>query len=94
VTADAPASARVVVLDAADDVAVCIDGFAAGQVITLGDGRTVVTRATIPTGHKVAIAAVVVGGTVHKYGTSIGVATAAIEIGDHVHVHNLASDRA
>jgi altronate dehydratase len=85
---------RVVILDAVDDVAVCIDGAAAGDTIALDDGRTVTARAAIPTGHKLAISAVPLGGTVHKYGTSIGVATSAIDVGDHVHVHNLASDRA
>jgi hypothetical protein len=85
---------RTVVLDADDDVAVCIDGAAAGDAIELADGRTVVARADILAGHKLAISQLAVGETVRKYGASIGVATAPIAVGDHVHVHNLASDRA
>jgi altronate dehydratase len=46
-------------------------------------------RRDIPQGHKVALRAVAEGRPVRKYGQIIGFATAAIEPGDHVHVHNL-----
>jgi altronate dehydratase len=47
----------------------------------------------IPFGHKIAIQPVAKGEHVIKYGASIGVATADIAIGEHVHIHNLASVR-
>ncbi len=42
----------------------------------------------IPFGHKVARRRIVYGESVIKYGVVIGVATADIHIGEHVHVHN------
>src|SRR5690606_34692130 len=44
---------------------------------------------SVPRGHKLAVRDVVVGAEVHKYGQSIGRATAPIAVGDHVHTHNL-----
>ncbi len=43
-------------------------------------------------GHKVAVAAIAPGEKVYKYGCPIGSATCPIEVGRHVHVHNLKSD--
>ncbi len=43
----------------------------------------------IPAGHKVAITAVPPGAPILKYGQIIGAASAAIQAGEHVHVHNL-----
>ncbi|HEY0649715.1 UxaA family hydrolase [Phenylobacterium sp.] len=50
----------------------------------------VAALADIPAGHKVAVAAVAAGQPILKYGQVIGVATAAIAAGAHVHTHNLA----
>lgn len=44
----------------------------------------------IPFGHKVALYDIEKGASVVKYGVVIGSATAAINKGEHVHVHNLA----
>ncbi|TWA85398.1 altronate hydrolase [Azospirillum brasilense] len=49
----------------------------------------VVARTAIPSGHKVAVQAIAVGGPVRKYNQVIGFATAPIAPGDHVHVHNI-----
>jgi altronate dehydratase len=56
-------------------------------------GVAVVTREPIPFGHKAAIAPIASGETVIKYGASIGLASADIAPGQHVHVHNLRSVR-
>ncbi|TFD46880.1 altronate dehydratase [Cryobacterium frigoriphilum] len=48
----------------------------------------------IPRSHKFALAPIAVDGRVHKYGQSIGLATAPIAAGDHVHSHNLGMDDA
>jgi altronate hydrolase len=43
----------------------------------------------VPRGHKVAVRALAAGAKVRKYGQVIGVATAPIAAGEHVHTHNL-----
>ena len=55
--------------------------------------QTVTLRRAIPFGHKVALAAIVAGRPVIKYGEVIGLATADIAPGEHVHVHNVESQR-
>ena len=46
----------------------------------------------VPIGHKVARADIRPGDKILKYGAPIGVATADIPAGAHVHVHNVRSD--
>ena len=58
-----------------------------------GATRQVVARAAIPFGHKIAVAAIAAGEPVVKYGEVIGLATAQIAPGDHVHTHNVESQR-
>ena len=48
---------------------------------------------SIPLGHKVALNELKKGDSAVKYGVSIGKATQAIVIGNHVHVHNLKTNR-
>src|SRR4051812_15509236 len=48
-----------------------------------------VVRASVPRGHKVAVAPVAAGEPVRKYNQIIGFANAPIEPGDHVHTDNL-----
>jgi len=47
----------------------------------------------VPLGHKVAVRDLAVGDLVIEYGVAIGVATASISAGQHVHVHNLKGQR-
>ncbi len=47
----------------------------------------------IPLGHKVALRDFKTGDTVIKYGHDIGRVTAAIQAGEHVHIHNLKTKR-
>ncbi|MBI4473386.1 MAG: UxaA family hydrolase [Acidobacteria bacterium] len=54
---------------------------------------TVTVNKDIPLGHKVAINSVKKGERVIKYGVSIGKATGDIAAGDHVHTHNLKTER-
>jgi altronate hydrolase len=46
----------------------------------------------VPRGHKLAVRDLAAGSTVHRYGQSIGLATADILAGGHVHTHNLGMD--
>ncbi|RLG06284.1 MAG: D-galactarate dehydratase, partial [Thaumarchaeota archaeon] len=52
-----------------------------------------VARSDIPFGHKLAIREIPRGEEIIKYGEVIGRATRDIEIGEHVHVHNVESLR-
>ncbi|MBN1261466.1 MAG: UxaA family hydrolase [Anaerolineae bacterium] len=88
---------KVFVVEKADNV-----GTAVGEVIKAGEtvgaeGRItqleVVVNADIPYGHKVAIRPIAKGEQVMKYGLSIGTAIEDIRVGDHVHIHNVESNR-
>lgn len=87
----------VFVLDPRDTVAVAVTPLQPGKVVEAvrGDGAVRVTvDGLIPFGHKIAIAQMDAGDPVVKYGEVIGYALAAIRPGQHVHVHNVRSDRA
>lgn len=71
-------------IHSSDNVAVALRAVEAGAVF---DGVTAVEP--IPAGHKLALRAIAVGEPVVKYGYPIGVASAAIEGGAHVHGHNV-----
>ncbi|MFL6696861.1 MAG: UxaA family hydrolase, partial [Vitreoscilla sp.] len=75
-------------LHASDDVAVARSAIASGTVLSGPEG-SLHALDDIPAGHKIATRAVEAGAPVRKYGQIIGVATAAIAAGQHVHVHNL-----
>ncbi len=78
----------IVQLHRDDDVAVAIEEVPAGTTVSVG-GTSMTAHAVIPRGHKIAVRDVAAGALVHKYGQPIGVATSAIQAGDHVHTHNL-----
>lgn len=88
--------AKALVMNAADNVATVLEEVAPGTevALTVGDEKLAV-RVTekIRFGHKFAIRAIPRGEPILKYGQTIGVATAEIPAGRHVHVHNLESTR-
>jgi altronate dehydratase small subunit len=88
---------KVFVVEKEDNV-----GTAVGKPIQAGDtvgtdGRvsdiTVTARADIPYGHKIALVDIPKGAQVTKYALSIGSALQDIKAGDHVHIHNVESNR-
>jgi len=79
---------RLLVLDPVDDVAVAMRDLHGGDVVPGPAGELTVTT-DVPAGHKVALHDLPVGAPVRKYGQSIGVTTAPIRAGGHVHSHNL-----
>lgn len=83
-----PASAAVIRLHPSDDVAITPARIAAGAPVAGLEG--VIAVDAIPQGHKIAVTAIAQGSAVRKYGQVIGVATADIAAGAHVHSHNLA----
>ncbi len=89
-------SIDAVVLHADDDVAVLIRPVVAGEIVAIGGARggsALRANAGLPTGHKLALHPLAAGAEVRKYGEAIGRLTAAVAAGDHVHVHNLVTQR-
>jgi altronate hydrolase len=78
-------------LGEADDVVVLTAEVAAGELLQGPHGEPWVIRTPLGIGHKLAARAIAPGEVVHKYGFPIGVATAPIPAGAHVHTHNLRS---
>lgn len=86
----------VIVIDGKDNVATAVRDLPAGSVIQLsvsGGKRQVKLVQAIPFGHKFALKRIPKGEAVVKYGEVIGVATEDIQVGGHVHVHNVRSNR-
>jgi len=84
-------------LDARDTAAIALAPLPPGTAVEVrrgGETVRVVAETLIPFGHKIAVAPMAAGAPVIKYGEVIGVATAEIRPGQHVHVHNVRSDRA
>lgn len=87
---------ETIVIDARDNVATVLVPLKAGttQTVDTGDaGLSVALSQDIPYGHKFALEPIAKGGAVRKYGADIGVATADIAAGEHVHIHNITSRR-
>lgn len=72
----------------ADSVAVALVSLSAGQHVEV-DGTEILLRADIPAGHKFALVPMAEGQPVTRYGSAIGLASADIAAGEHVHSHNL-----
>ncbi len=81
-----------IVLDPADNVAVALRALAEGEEIVV-EGAPLRATAAIPTGHKLARRAIAEGDPVLKYNETIGIASAPIAAGEHVHVQNVRSAR-
>ena len=87
---------NAVVFSAKDNVATALDDLNAGDTLELKAGEEKITiklTAPVPFGHKFSLAKIDSGSPVIKYGEAIGIATANIQPGDYVHVHNVASAR-
>ena len=83
---------KVLVLNPADNIAICLEDMPAGTVIDQDNLKLTITQ-TIPRGHKVAFRAVTKGDGIIKYGERMGHATKDISVGEHVHTHNVLGDR-
>jgi (2R)-sulfolactate sulfo-lyase subunit alpha len=57
------------------------------------ESTTMTVRESIPLGHKIAIRDISAGTDVLKFGSPIGKASIDIRAGEHVHIHNLRSNR-
>ncbi|MSQ71893.1 MAG: hypothetical protein EXR27_11485 [Betaproteobacteria bacterium] len=86
----------VLVIEPTDNVATSLVPLSAGEEVTAVCGElriAVKIRTDIPFGHKLALADIAKGGDVRKYGAVVARATTAIARGEHVHVHNVESNR-
>jgi altronate dehydratase len=75
-----------------DNVATALEPLDPGRQLSIG-AATVTVREAIPRGHKLAVRSIRSGESVIKYGSPIGLATADIPEGAHVHTHNVSSTR-
>jgi len=85
---------NAMIIDPKDNVVVAIEPIAAGDTVSyLVQGReeTLTAAEDIIIYHKLAARDIPEGEPVVKYGEHIGVATAPIAKGAHVHVHNVVS---
>ncbi len=88
-----------IVHDERDSVGVVVvEGVKAQDRLTgwiMDQDKTIQVKAldAIPIGHKVAIKELAGKATVIKYGTDVGQTKAPIQVGQHVHVHNLKTKR-
>jgi altronate dehydratase small subunit len=92
-----PGAWDAIAIDPRDDVAVLLRDVAAGETVRVRAGGAVealTAAGPVALGHKIARRAIGAGSPVLKYGEIIASATAAIPAGAHVHVHNVASNRA
>lgn len=82
----------VLVISDRDNVATALQALEPGRELALA-GNVIAVRDAVPSGHKIALRVIHAGEAVIKYGSPIGLATAEIPVGAHVHTHNVASTR-
>ena len=87
---------KIVIIDPLDNVATAVEDIKAGEEIWLGfpeKAMPIVVIEAIPFGHKVALVSISKESEVVKYGEPIGTALSDIQSGQHVHIHNVISNR-
>jgi altronate dehydratase small subunit len=85
---------QVIIINEKDSVATALEGLSAGAEVSVefqGRVQKITLLSDIPMGHKFALKDIEEGEPVIKYGEPIGQSTAKITRGEHVHVHNVAS---
>lgn len=85
-----------ILIDRKDNVATALRQLQQGDSVQVGIEDYSVTTPLlqdIPFGHKYALKDIRKGETVIKYGETIGLATEDIQQGQHVHVHNIESQK-
>ena len=71
-----------------DNVAIALRPLRAGAVCAVGE-KKIILKEDIPAAHKVALENIAPGQDVVRYGSPLARATAPIEAGEHVHIHNV-----
>lgn len=83
---------RGILIDNRDNVGIVLERVKAGEQVEIG-GRIIKAIESIDLPHKIALRDFEPGESVIKYGAVIGYATEKIKAGQHVHIHNLDSER-
>lgn len=86
-----------VILNEKDQIATVLKNVSSGEAVRVKAGDIVsefIVSEDIPLCHKFAVEKIAAGSAINKYGEAIGAASSDIEIGHHVHIHNLKSLRA
>lgn len=89
---------KFLVHDLADMVGVAVADIKAGEAVTgkvQDSDKTIEIQSIsdIPLGHKIALKEIAAGERVIKYHVPIGKTVQAIKKGEHVHTHNLKTER-
>jgi altronate hydrolase len=71
-----------------DNVVIALKNFATGDKLIV-DGIEIVLLNDVERGHKIALSNIATGSDIIKYGYPIGVATADIAVGEHIHTQNV-----
>lgn len=83
---------RGIILDPKDNVGVVMSNINKGDIVEI-EAQEIEALADIEMPHKIAIEDIASGVEIIKYGESMGYATVDIKKGDHVHVHNVDSEK-
>jgi len=87
---------KAILIDKKDNVATALRQVGKGDSISVAiEDRSVsvVLSQDIPFGHKFALTEIQQGDAIIKYGEVIGLATKPIRQGEHVHIHNVESQK-
>lgn len=87
---------RALLIRGNDNVATVLQDIEEKEIVSFALGETkqkVQVKQNIPFGHKFAVTRIEKGESIVKYGEIIGRAICTIEVGYHVHVHNVESTR-
>lgn len=82
---------KLIKLHPLDNVVILTEEIQTGEYLEI-NGLVVQVEKNIGLGHKMAEKMIEVGQKIIKHGVPIGSATATIEIGTHIHLHNMKSD--
>ncbi len=85
---------KAIVINEKDNIATALESLKAGTEVSVeakGHLEKITLLSDIPMGHKFALMDIEKGGSLIKYGESIGRSTVKIVRGQHVHVHNTVS---
>ena len=82
---------KAIKIHANDNVAVAVAAIKAQEKFDI-EGQTYVASMDIPAGHKIAVSPIAKGENIIKYGFPIGHAKEDVQIGQHVHSHNVKSN--
>ncbi|MDU0355427.1 UxaA family hydrolase [Paraglaciecola aquimarina] len=84
-------SSKFVLVNKADNVLICCQPVKSGELVVI-DNQEYRVNTAIDVGHKMARVAIAKLQKIIRYGVPIGSATADIQAGEHVHMHNMKSD--